>query len=90
MAENGKAKPKMQLIIEHFDRAYQHLNAAAQMASSMSLEITDAASSVCHYRDELVKIMEASGGDTSFALETEIGKFIPAKYRTPEPDSAQS
>ena len=92
MAEptNGKAKSKIQLFIEYVDKAKENFTKAAGVALSIAQEMQAHADDVGLYRDSILGTVAASGGDSTFALESEIGKYIPSKYRTSEPDNAQT
>ena len=93
MAEqgNGKAKSKIQIFIEHVDKAREHFTKAAGVALSLAHEMEQHATDVEQYRDSIIGTVAAAGGDTSFPLESEMGKYIPSKYRSAdEPSSSQS
>ena len=77
-------KPRMQIVIEHLDLAYEHANQAIQILATMSFELQKGADFFAAHRDAMLKTLEEAGGDIDFAIEAKIKEFIPKKYKQPE------
>jgi hypothetical protein len=79
MAEETPIKPKMQIAIEHMDRAYEHMNKAMSVLSSMVFDLQKGADFIARYRDSLIKTLEETGGDVQPSIEAQIRDFIPKR-----------
>jgi hypothetical protein len=80
----GQMKPKMQIAIEHLDRAHDHMAKAMTIMSSIIFDLQKGADFIVGYRDSLIKTVEQMGGDTATSVESQMRDFVPRQYRAPE------
>jgi len=76
-------RPKTQIVIDHLDQAFEHMNQAMQVLSSVIFDLQKCADFISAYRTSLFKTFEANGGDTTESVEQAIKEFIPRNYRPP-------
>jgi hypothetical protein len=84
---NVPLKPKVQIAIEHLDHAFEHMNQAMSVLSSVVFDLQKAADFVARYRDSMIKSLEETGGDVGPAIESQIREFIPKAYRNGNDDA---
>jgi len=80
-APNGSVKPKMQIAIEHLDRAHDHMCKAMGLISSIGMDWQKCADFIVGYRESLIKTVEATGGDVQASIEHQIRDFVPKHVR---------
>jgi hypothetical protein len=74
-------RPKMIVVIECLDQAYEYANRAGQHLAAMTLDVEQLADRLGHFRDSLIKSLEQSGGDVGAAVESQIREFVGQNQR---------
>jgi hypothetical protein len=73
----------MQIAVAHLDQAFDHMNQAMTVLSSVIFDLQKGADFVRGYRDSLFRVVEDNGGDVTESVEHAIREFIPRNYRPP-------
>lgn len=81
----AEQKSRWQLVIDHLNASHRHLSDAMNLLSQINFDLQKGADFISRYRDNLIGVIEANGGQIEQdSVEEQIKEFLPKALQRDE------